>query len=321
LNHKSVLMHVNYYPIILPDLLRQGRRALSSLRRTEIDTFAAAFRSKPELRGMVQTLFDVMLLRGNAESGTIETLSSLLDQHCFDPKHHEQIRTLLKEGRIGLAQNRLPTNAVIEDVLPGDVSFADGSFLPIGEEALRRGEAAVVTLAAGAGSRWTQGAGIVKALHPFCKFVGQHRTFLETHLAKSRRVSRRSGAPVPHIFTTSYMTFEPTAAFLASENNYHYVGPLILSQGKSVGLRMVPTKRDLRFACEEMPQQRLDEQQQKIRQSLRTALIAWASETGKQAITPTIFRFSACIRSGIGTRLQTCFATACSRGSFRSARN
>ena len=39
----------------------------------------------------------------------------------------------------------------------------------------RAGEPAVVTLAAGVGSRWTQGAGVVKALHPFCKF-GRHAT-------------------------------------------------------------------------------------------------------------------------------------------------
>src|SRR5256885_7154798 len=50
-----------------------------------------------------------------------------------------------------------------------------------------------LTLAAGAGSRWTQGAGVVKALHPFCKLAGCHRTFLETHLAKSRRTSRQTG--------------------------------------------------------------------------------------------------------------------------------
>lgn len=54
---------------------------------------------------------------------------------------------------------------------------------------MKRGELAIVTLAAGVGSRWTQGAGVVKALHPFCKFAGVHRTFIETHLAKSRRNS------------------------------------------------------------------------------------------------------------------------------------
>ena len=44
---------------------------------------------------------------------------------------------------------------------------------------------------------------------------------------------------------------------------------------------MVPTERDLRFAWEEMPQQMLDEQQQKVRDSLRHALIGWATGTGE----------------------------------------
>ena len=65
----------------------------------------------------------------------------------------------------------------------------------LGLRSLKTGELAVVTLAAGAGSRWTQGAGVVKALHPFCKLDGKHRTFIETHLAKSRRTAALSGTP------------------------------------------------------------------------------------------------------------------------------
>jgi hypothetical protein len=151
----------------------------------------------------------------------------------------------------------------------------------IGIEALKRGEAAVVTLAAGAGSRWTQGAGVCKALHPFCKFDGKHRTFIELHLAKSRKTARKHGATVPHVFTTSYLTQAPIDAFLSSANNYRYEGTVALSPGRNVGLRMIPTVRDLRFMWEEMPQQTLDEQQQKVRESLRAALTNWASTQGE----------------------------------------
>jgi hypothetical protein len=104
---------------------------------------------------------------------------------------------------------------------------------------------------------------------------------METHLAKSRRLSRVAGTPIPHIFTTSYLTHAPTEEFLARQNNYGYAGPLLLSPGKSVGLRMIPTVRDLRFVWEEMPQQILDEQQQKVRDSLRHALINWARSMGE----------------------------------------
>ncbi len=82
----------------------------------------------------------------------------------------------------------------------------------LGMAALAAGEAAVVTLAGGAGSRWTHGAGVVKALNPFCRLGGRHRNFLEVHLAKSRRTGRLSGTLPPHIITTSYLTHAPIAA-------------------------------------------------------------------------------------------------------------
>jgi hypothetical protein len=275
----------------VPPLLRQEWRALSPLRRAELDKFGAACRTKPELRGMVQTLFDQMLPRGKAETGQGQNLGAQLDAFGFDHAQHEQIRSDLREARIGLAQNRLPPSAVIEDVRAEDIIDTTDpvamnpvqreALTQLGRNALAAGKVAVVTLAAGAGSRWTQGAGVVKALHPFCKLGGQHRTFLETHLAKSRRVGRAAGTPLPHVFTTSYLTHQPTAEFLRRENQYGYEGPLLLSEGKSIGLRLVPMVRDLRFAWEEMPQQKLDEQQQKVRDSLRAALIGWAHGTGE----------------------------------------
>ena len=281
------LMPPGYYTLIVPSLLRQDRHTLSPLRRSELDKFGAACRTRPELRGMVQTLFDAMLPRSRSESGTGPALSTLLEDNGFDRAQHEQIREDLKQGRIGLAQNRLSPSASIEEVGPNDV--ADVALLRsqkhdlelAGQEIIRRGEVAVVTLAAGAGSRWTQGAGVVKALHPFCKLGGRHRTFMEVHLAKSRKRGRRAGNLFPHIFTTSYLTHDPTADFLARRRNYGYDAPVILSRGKSVGLRLVPTERDLRFLWEEMPQQVLDEQQQKVRASLRQALIGWARSVGE----------------------------------------
>ncbi len=281
------LMPPAYYTLALPPLLRQARHALSPVRRAELDKFGVACRTHPELRGMMQTLFDVMLPGGKAERAHGSSLVDLLAQNGFDPAQHDQIRADLKEGRIGLAQNRLSASAVIEDVRDTDV----GDGLSAGPEAavcrelglaaLERGEVAVVTLAAGAGSRWTGGAGTCKALHPFCQLAGQHRTFIGTHLAKSRRVSRAVGTWLPHVITTSYLTHEPIAAFLDRVGRYGYAGLLRLSPGRSVGLRLVPTVRDLRFLWEEMPQQVLDEQQQKVRDSLRTALMNWARTSGE----------------------------------------
>ncbi len=285
LSEEAALMPANYYALTIPGLLRRERHALPPTRRAELDKFGAAARNRPELRGMVQTLFDVLLPRGAGLRADGPSLKELLEQNGFDRAQHERIRSDLRDGRIGLMQNRLRADTRIEDVAAGDVTWAgsgDGSrFRARGEAALRAGAVAVVTLAAGAGSRWTQGAGVCKALHPFCKLGGRHRTFIETHLAKSRRTGLRFGATLPHIFTTSYLTHGPTAAFLERMVAPAYPGPLLLSPGRSVGLRLVPTVRDLRFQWEEMPQQMLDVQQQKVRESLRTALMNWARTTGE----------------------------------------
>jgi hypothetical protein len=143
------------------------------------------------------------------------------------------------------------------------------------------GRVAVVTLAAGVGSRWTGGAGVVKGLHPFCKFQGRHRSFIELHLAKSRKQARHYGCRLPHIFTTGYLTHQPIAQHLAERNHFGYEGPVYLSRGLSVGLRTIPTIRDLRFFWEETAHQVLDEQQQKVREGLHAALLHWAKQAGE----------------------------------------
>ena len=284
----EALMPPGYYTLTLPGLLRFEQRSLSSFRRAELDAFGAACRTDPALAGMVQTLFDRLLPHSDAQESKQASLAVLLDELGFDRVQHEQIRADLRSGRIGLAQNRLPIRSKIEDATSTDV--AELVALPdrqrnelrsLGLDALAQGALAVVSLAGGAGSRWTKGAGVVKALNPFARVGGKHRSFIEVHLAKSRRVGRLCGNPLPHVFTTSYLTHAPIAAYLAREQNYGYPGPLLLSPGRTVGLRMIPTARDLRFAWEEMPQQLLDEQAQKVRDSLHAALIHWAQGAGE----------------------------------------
>jgi hypothetical protein len=282
----EAMMPPAYYAMQAPQWLRQDPRQLSQLRRDELDRFGAACRTHPEMAGMVETLFDRLFPRAGAEESGTDRLETLLQENGFDREQHERIRADLKRGLIGLAQNRLSASAVIEDVRPDDVVRADelGSpYARLGQEALAAGTVAVVTLAAGAGSRWTQGAGVVKALHPFCRLAGKHRTFLEVHLAKSRRVSRAYQTTLPHVITTGYLTHRPLEAHLASRRHYGYPGPVALSPGRAVGLRLVPMVRDLHFAWEEMPQQVLDEQAQKVRDSLRAALMGWARQVGEGA--------------------------------------
>jgi hypothetical protein len=274
-----------YYDLILPSMVKMDQRSLSAAERSDLERFSSSWHHGPGALGRAQSFLERLLPRDVLGSGKAETLESLLEQNGFDPIQHERIQAEMRSGYIGLAQNRLPISSPVEDVSPDRVFDATGSidesFRRIGEEALASGAVAVVTLAGGAGSRWTQGAGTVKALSPFCRFEGKHRTFLEVHLAKSRRVSRRYRQPVPHVITTSYLTHAPTEQHLLFARNYGYEGPLHLSRGKSVGLRLVPMARDLRFAWEESSQQMLDAQAQKVRESTRAALVAWAQQAGE----------------------------------------
>ena len=281
----AALLPAAYYSMMVPGWLRSDPRAQSPARRAELDRFAAACRSRPDLAGMVETLFERLLPKAASAASRQQTLAEMLEANAFDADQHERIRKDLRSGRLGLAQNRLPASTLIENVREGDVIDAtaplDPGLAEAGARMLSRGEAAVVSLAAGVGSRWTQGAGVVKALHPFCKFAGRHRTFVEVHLAKSRRTGRRFGVMPPHVLTTSYLTHAPIEQWLAANDRYGYEGPLHLSPGRAIGLRMVPMVRDLRFAWEETPQKVLDEQQQKVRESLHQALINWATSAGE----------------------------------------
>ncbi len=282
----DALMPAGYYTQTLPGLLRTEPRLLAPLRRVEMARFSEACRRQPELSGMVETLFDRLMPRETHEDeARAANLAALLDEFGFDRIEHEQIRSDMRSGRIGLARNRLASSTEIEDVQPGDVADAtrplDQRYGALGEQALREGAVAVVTLAGGAGSRWTKGAGVVKALNSFAKLGGRHRGFLELHLAKSRRSSRLAACDIPHVITTSYLTHQAIAGYLAANSNYGYRAPLLLSPGRGIGLRLIPMVRDLRFAWEETAQQLLDERAQKVRDSLHASLIGWAEREGE----------------------------------------
>ncbi len=283
---ENALLPRGYYTQLLPRWLREDPRAIVRSKRTELERVGHAARQSGDLSGLVESLFDRMLPSSpGTASGRTVGLTELLASHGFDREQHERVRNELRRGLIGLAQNHLPIATQVEDVRPGDVHDArlgvDSSSIEIGRRSLAAGDAAIITLAAGAGSRWTQGAGVVKALHPFAYIGGRHRTFLELHLAKSHQTNKRFGCEIPHIFTTGYLTHDPIDAHLKHTDAYGYAGPVLLSAGMSVGLRLVPMVRDLRFAWEETAHQVLDERKQRVRESIQAALIGWAKSAGE----------------------------------------
>ena len=282
----AAMLPAGYYALHVPELLRRDVRTLSAARRGELDTFGEACRQSPELAGMVQTVFDRMVPHDESQGGGAALgLNARLGEYGFDQEQHEKTRADLRGGRIGLAQNRLSVSSSVEDVAPEEVVDARRG-LPallrrLGEDALAAGSVGVISMAGGIGTRWTRGAGVVKALNPFAKLDGRFRTFVEVHLAKSQRTGSLYSRPVPHAITTSYLTHASVEDYLRSADNYGYAGSLYLSPGQVVGLRLVPMVRDLRFAWEELPRQALPAQKQKARDSGRAALIQWARNCGE----------------------------------------
>ncbi len=281
----EALLPAGFYQSTLPATLRRDAAELTARERTDLHQATAAARTRPEFGAIFTQLLDRPATAKNQTDAPAQ-LRRLLADNGFDPAQHEQIRDDLRTGRIGLALNRLPASTRIEDVAPADLADTtrlDPALRAAGEAALRRGEVAIVSYAAGVGSRWTQGAGVVKGLHPFAKFAGHHRSFIEVHLAKTRRIGREFGVTPPHIFTTSHLTHAPIERSLQRLAGTAVGRDVWLSPGRSIGLRLVPTTRDLQFAWEETAQQRLDEQKQKMRDSVRAALTNWARTTGEAA--------------------------------------
>ena len=288
LKEKEALLPSRYYSLQVPELVRQKTEGISYLRRAELDHFTFQCTRPAEcftmLRTIVSNLFRVADPASQEERlQWDEEAERIKEENGFDRVQHDMIRDDLLAGRIGLARNRLPVSTDIEDVQEKDVAIPGGDSKGqlLGENALHAGRVCVVTLAGGMGSRWTTGAGVVKAVNPFVEMAGRHRSFLEIHLAKTRRAAKSFDAEIPHIVSTSFLTHKPIEKHLLINSNYGYPGPAYLSTGRSICQRLIPMVRDLVFLWEEMPQETLDEQKQKVRDAVRRALMDWAKNKGE----------------------------------------
>ncbi len=277
----------DYYHLTIPNALRTEPKRLNDTQRSDLQQYSAAVQSQAGNRFTASTIISRLLPEVKETTDESESLENLLIQNGFDSEQHEQIRADVRAGRIGMAMNRLSSSSTIEDVSADELfdpeTVENRDLERIGIEALKNGQVCTLTFAAGVGSRWTQGAGVVKSLHPFYQMGGRHRNFIDIHLAKTRSAKQNYGTPIPHIFTSSYLTHDPIESYLKREYAKDYKQEAFVSPGKSIGLRLVPTERDLRFAWEEVAQQKLDEQKQKVQESLRAALLDWARTTGEAA--------------------------------------
>ncbi len=284
------MMPERYYALQIPEMVKTPKGQVAPSRSLDLDHFTNRCSQTGELVSTLRTMVNNLFPHpsgGIQDSRTEweEEVEQIKKENGFDAVQQEQLRNDLLKGKIGLARNRLPVDLEITDVDDTDLYLVESGIsadvLQTGKKAIENGEVAVVSLAAGMGSRWTSGAGVVKAISPFVNLSGGHRSFLEIHLAKSRAVMSKYGTVVPHIFTTSYLTHAPIQNQIDMHDRYGYEGPLSLSPGRFISHRLVPMVRDLMFLWEEMPQEILDENKQKVRESVRNALKDWAKSMGE----------------------------------------
>lgn len=130
----------------------------------------------------------------------------------FDPVKFQELVVRLRQE----VQQKAPTK--VAELQPLDASDLQSMPQPgtplhdecvrLGEEALRRGEIAVVILVGGAGTRF---GGAVKALVP----ILDNRTILELRLENIRQVGQRYGSSVPVALMTSPLSHEAIEAYVS----------------------------------------------------------------------------------------------------------
>jgi galactokinase/mevalonate kinase-like predicted kinase len=223
----------------------------------------------------------------NSDIPGLPPSAGLLDEYGFDPELHRRNKELYQAGMIGLRENRLPRETIIRDAGISDVLIIPREGHPDfqrcrtkGAASLRRGEAAVVTLGAGLGSRWSGGEAVVKLLSPFVMIEGRHRSFLEIHLAKSARTSRDFGHPIQHAITTSFLTHRALSGTLSEEENYGSSGKVYLSPSLSTIQRLYPTEDDLREQMKPRLREIRDQESRRLARRSLDRLVNWISRLG-----------------------------------------
>jgi hypothetical protein len=112
---ESALLPVKYYTLLLPRLLKKELSELTRCKRSELQVLSKSQKMKGSYNLFVSGLFDRMIPDSKVSGQQNQELNELLENHGFNAGLHETIKTALKSGQIGLAQNRLRSGIKITD--------------------------------------------------------------------------------------------------------------------------------------------------------------------------------------------------------------
>ena len=126
-----------------------------------------------------------MIHRQQAEQESSDDLAATLDAFGFDAAWQEHLISQVRSGHISMRKNHLSAQSSLDNICKQEVEQQPTQrHFEQAEKLLQQGCVATLTLAGGLGSRWSGGAGVVKALAPVAKFHGKWRSFLELNLRK-----------------------------------------------------------------------------------------------------------------------------------------
>ncbi|TVR45215.1 MAG: UTP--glucose-1-phosphate uridylyltransferase, partial [Planctomycetota bacterium] len=279
LQGEAAVLSPSYYRLHAPRMTALREQDLAPRRRQDLMTFLQGSAASDDeyrrlLKGMVRNLLPEPGNQGSQASADEAALVAA----GLDLEQRSTVLAAYRRGAMSLQRNRLSERAQIRDVGPEHVRQPRPG---AGADIDPRGYG-VVTLAGGLGSRWSGGAGVVKALAPVAEFDGRWRSFLDLHLAKYARARQQGQMPLPHIITTSFLTDDALRDALRrlGESDPALIEPVRISRGAMLGQRVIPSQEDLLVHFRERPRQRLDAQAQKAQEDAERALMAWAQAAG-----------------------------------------
>ncbi len=122
---KEALMPAAYYSMLMPAEVHNAGR-MPDIRKNEFNFYTkqAEKGGLLLLEKMVNHLFKVSTADLGSERAIQNKIADQIKkENGFDFIQHEQLRKDLIKNEISLAQNRLPVQTQIEDVMPGDIAF------------------------------------------------------------------------------------------------------------------------------------------------------------------------------------------------------
>lgn len=174
---------------------------------------------------------------------------ALLRDYSFDDEEHARLRAAVKSGALApaasLYRGRIdpPRDGDVER-LPAPGTPAHAELRRLGEEALRRGEVAVVVLAGGMATRFQGVPGI--QLEPGEQVVKgtvdvvDGKSFIQLKLEDARRAARAYGARVPFCVMGSFATLKGRNGLERHLQDQGLLGPDVRMFAQRISVRVTP---------------------------------------------------------------------------------